>query len=583
MQCFLAGSDDDLYKGIMRRRLHLALILVTALGVSAATSEAAPRRVVRLPSARGLHRPKRAPIDPKKVGANARVNFGKDLRPTRDVVGRRAEPLTAEEETAARIQKLMRGPLLRRGLTGLYVADARTGEPLFAVNADEALNPASNVKLISTATSLELLGPDFRFPTRVLGQRPIDGVVHGDIYLLGSHDPTLALSDLDQLGAALAARGITRIEGNVLVGSDPTRDGIYRAVIPIEIAAGKPGAAPTATPPAGFDLVEVRMLAKTAKRSKRSRLRYKTEKATTPAGQPRIVLTVRGTIGKGRKIEYGLWTRERTATAAYGLLAALRSHHVTVTGEVAVSELGDFVGEAAGRGPLPTELARHESRALADIVRRTNKWSVNWLADRTIMVAAALSHRRPPSMELAVDAMYRWLERHARIDRDDARIDTGSGLSYRTALSARQIVRVIRSAAGFTDGNDSVIAAAWRRSLAIAGRDGTLRHRFRTGGLGGQVIGKTGTLSTAIALSGILEIGGRPLAFSLVTNTDSPISKRLVRRAHEQVVREIASYVAHRPAPAPVELEPAPGPELPDEPEVGGGDAALDRETARQR
>ena len=43
--------------------------------------------------------------------------------------------------------------------TGLFVADARTGEPLFAVNADDPLNPASNVKMISTATALELLGP----------------------------------------------------------------------------------------------------------------------------------------------------------------------------------------------------------------------------------------------------------------------------------------------------------------------------------------------------------------------------------------------------------------------------------------
>jgi len=64
--------------------------------------------------------------------------------------------------------------------------------------------------MISTATALELLGPDFRYPTRVLGATPDGGAVHGDVYLLGSYDPTLTVGDLDQLAAAIAARGITR-------------------------------------------------------------------------------------------------------------------------------------------------------------------------------------------------------------------------------------------------------------------------------------------------------------------------------------------------------------------------------------
>src|SRR5882724_2692109 len=131
-------------------------------------------------------------------GAHARVaiNHAGDLRPAREVVGRREEPLTAEEDTARQIEKLLRGPL-RYGVTGLFVADARTGEALFSVNADDALNPASNVKMISTATALELLGADFRYPTRLFGATPDAGVVHGDVYLLGSYDPTLTISGLD--------------------------------------------------------------------------------------------------------------------------------------------------------------------------------------------------------------------------------------------------------------------------------------------------------------------------------------------------------------------------------------------------
>src|SRR5579863_7082749 len=92
------------------------------------------------------------PPGSRQDGAHARVAVGRggELRPLREEGGaqgvgrgRREEPLTPEEETAKQIEKLLRGPL-RYGVTGLYVADAKTGEPLFAVNADDALNPASN-------------------------------------------------------------------------------------------------------------------------------------------------------------------------------------------------------------------------------------------------------------------------------------------------------------------------------------------------------------------------------------------------------------------------------------------------------
>lgn len=505
--------------------------------------------------------------DPRKLGAVARVNVGRELRPARPVGGR-TDPLTLEDATAASIEKLLRGPMLRNGVTGLFVADAKTGEPLFAVNATDPLNPASNVKLISTATTLDLLGPEFRYPTRVLGQRPVAGVVKGDVYLLGSHDPTLTFRDLDDLAQSLQTRGVTQIDGNLVIGSDPTRDGIYRPIIPIEIVAGEPGQAPLANVPLGFDLVEIRMTAVTARWAMKPRLTYKTELATTPAGQPRIVLTIGGAIGKAGRVEYPLWTKQRTATAAYALIAGLRTRQIGFTGEVKVAELGDFVGDAVTHGSLPVEIGRHDSQTVADIAARVNKWSINWLSDRLVMTAAALVHQQPPSMELALAEMYEWLKRKPQLGKQTIVIDTGSGLSYRTQISPRELVSIVRSAGGFT-GGDATTARAWMKSLAVAGRDGTLAGRFRNSDLGGRIAGKTGTLSTVIAISGVLDVDSqRPLAFALVTNTDTPLSKRLIRYAHDQVLRELASYLAkttNRPAPAPP--PPPPAPDLPDEPD----------------
>ncbi len=557
-------------------RVSLALLLALV-----ATADAKPAVRSSRPIA------KRA-TDPQKLGAHARVAFARagELRPARDALPRRAEPLTAEEEAASSIQKLLRSSVLRRGVTGLFVVDAKTGEPLFAVNATEAFNPASNVKMISTATSLELLGADFRYPTRVLGPAPEGGIIHGDVYLLGSYDPTLTTTDFHEIAATMARSGITTIDGNVAIGSDPTRDGIYRSLIPIEIVAGEPGQAPAVTPPADFKLFEVHVTATTAKRVQRPRLTIKTEQITTAQGYPRIVLTVGGTIGRGGSMTYPLWTKARTTNAAYALIAALKANGIEVTGEMKTAELGDFIGDTVLRGGLPIELGRHDSEPLADIIRRVNKWSINWLADRVVMTASALARRAEPSMEIALDAMYGWLARHPHVEKTKVTIDTGSGLSYRTQITPTDLVNVVRSAGGFVGDTDPRLADAWLHSLSIAGNDGTLRSRFKNTNASGRMIGKTGTLSTVIALSGILDIDpSRPLAFSLVTNTDSPLSKGLVRRAHEQVLGEICKYLSKTakttPTSAPLHAAPTttPATDAEGEPE-DATDAVLDNETA---
>ncbi len=567
----------------MKATLVLAAVLaVLAVGLVAPDASARPGPTRARPAAKkagakagakiGANGAKAAkPIaKPRHDGAHARVAINQlgDLRPGREVIGRREEPLTVEEDTAREIEKLLRGPL-RTGVTGLFVANAHTGEALFAVNAEDPLNPASNVKMISTATALELLGPDYRYPTRLLGQAPEAGVVRGDVYLLGSYDPTLSTADLDDIAAAVADRGVTRIEGSIVVGADPTRDGIYRAIVPIEVRAGEPGAPPVATAPSGMELVSIQVTAKTAKTAGRSRLTYKTETTNDGAGHPRVVLTIGGTIGKGAETMYPLYTRERTATAAYALRAALRAHGVAIAADYKIAELGDFIGDASVAAAIPMELGRHDSARLAEIVARVNKWSVNWLADRVIVTAAALAKRQAPSMELALGAMYDWLVRHPRISKDDLVVDTGSGLSYQTRISAHELVSIVRSAAGFTPGatgGDTALSRAWLDSLSVGGTDGTLRHRFRGGDVRGRLRGKTGTLSTAIALSGVLDIDPqRPLAFSLITNSTGPLSKPYVRRAHEQVVSLLCRYLARTQklatipaasaAPAPTEAE----------------------------
>lgn len=568
-------------------RALLALLVLATSAPADAKPRANLRLKARIATKVGAVRAKPAIVGTD--GAHANITIGTEPRTVKELLAKTSS-LSLEEETAAKIARMLRGPL-RNGDTGLYVADARTGQPVFAINADEAFNPASNVKMISTATALELLGPTFRYPTRLLGPAPEAGVVHGDVYLLGSYDPTLTAADLGEVAQGLADRGITAIEGSIVVGADPTRDGIYRAVIPVEITAGEPGEAANASIPNGAEHVFVTVTAKTAKRAMRPRLTYKVETTKNPAGIARIHLTIGGTIGLGGSATYPIATRERTAAAAYALKGALAAHDIQVAGDLEILELGDFVGESVGAGALPIELGRHESRPLAEIVTRVNKWSINWLADRVIMTAAALTRRQAPSMELAIDAMYTWLARHPHIAKSDLYVDTGSGLSYRTRISPTELVSIVRSASGYAPDSDPALGAAWTSSLAIAGTDGTLRHRVRGAEINARVRGKTGTLSTAIAMSGLLDVDpDHPLAFALVTNTKRPLSKAAVRKAHDAVVGALCTYVAKstkaspiappvtRPAPS-VEGRDASAPV--DETEEVERDPLLDAETSQ--
>ncbi len=116
------------------------------------------------------------------------------------------------------------------------VAVSVDGVPAASKNADVALIPASSQKLLVAAVALDLLGEDHRFTTSVAAPAPVDGVVDGDVYLIGGGDPLLTSDDypidddrfpafnttsLDRLADAFVAAGITRITGTVV--GDGTR------------------------------------------------------------------------------------------------------------------------------------------------------------------------------------------------------------------------------------------------------------------------------------------------------------------------------------------------------------------------
>ena len=116
---------------------------------------------------------------------------------------------------------------LRHGILSLYVADSKTGKPVFEKNSQIGLAPASTQKIITSATSFELLGNNYQFKTYLYYDREIrDEKLAGNLYLEGNGDPTLGSwrwnftkedSVLDRIVEILNQKRIKKIDGDIIV------------------------------------------------------------------------------------------------------------------------------------------------------------------------------------------------------------------------------------------------------------------------------------------------------------------------------------------------------------------------------
>ncbi|RYD22160.1 MAG: D-alanyl-D-alanine carboxypeptidase/D-alanyl-D-alanine-endopeptidase [Verrucomicrobiaceae bacterium] len=128
------------------------------------------------------------------------------------------EPVPTESPISAAFQKWSEDPALAGALVGFCVLD-EFGKPIFTSSlAEHALCPASALKTVTTAAAFEILGPGFQFETSVAASSAPDanGLLNGDLILIGGGDPTLTSEDIAALADTIAKAGIKRISGRIL-------------------------------------------------------------------------------------------------------------------------------------------------------------------------------------------------------------------------------------------------------------------------------------------------------------------------------------------------------------------------------
>lgn len=133
--------------------------------------------------------------------------------------------LLAGAQTPAPVKWLLQAPYMRGASFSLVVKDVQEGKTVYSYDTDRLQSPASVLKTVATATALEILGEDYRYPTALEYDGILEnGTLEGNLYIKGSGDPSLGSSHfapgqnkfLSTWIAALQKAGIKHITGSVI-------------------------------------------------------------------------------------------------------------------------------------------------------------------------------------------------------------------------------------------------------------------------------------------------------------------------------------------------------------------------------
>ncbi|MCA9639439.1 MAG: D-alanyl-D-alanine carboxypeptidase/D-alanyl-D-alanine-endopeptidase, partial [Myxococcales bacterium] len=125
-----------------------------------------------------------------------------------------SKPLEAAS-VDSRIEELNRWVKEGKGQLSVRVLDVETGRRVAGVDDERALNPASNMKVVTAAAALELLGPDFNFRTGVYGA--LNDTHSTSLVLRGDGDPSFGMGEIWRLASALVQSGLRQVDGDILV------------------------------------------------------------------------------------------------------------------------------------------------------------------------------------------------------------------------------------------------------------------------------------------------------------------------------------------------------------------------------
>lgn len=436
-----------------------------------------------------------------------------------------ASPKSEDREALRHtLQTVIDTTTLKDARVSVEVKSLDDGTVVYARDADELLNPASNVKLYTAAAALVKLGTEYRFETDFLVDPDFKDGKAKTLYIRGHGDPNITTERLYGMIGELLHNGLKEVQD--IVVDDGWFDGERQApgfdqewgdkaylaptgalslnwntvgvyLRPAEEAGGK--ASVEVEPPSDFFVIDGAVTTGT-----RTQRRF-TVSSSVDKDHVRQKIEAEGVVPVDKGV-WSVWKKIDQPALYFGFTAKalLQQRGVKVKGRL-----------KAGSVPRGQKLLyQAQSDTLDIILKKLNKHSSNFVAEQLIKTLGAEGRGAPGSHQKGIDVVEEFLEREVGIPRGTYVMRNGSGLNDANRFSAAQTVKLLTYM-----GERLQLMPEYISSVGIAGKDGTLKYRFEGSDAVGRLRAKTGTLETVSALSGYVQaVGGEHFVFSVMVN-----------------------------------------------------------------
>lgn len=428
--------------------------------------------------------------------------------------------LSAKELVDINVNTMMTDPVLKNATWGFVVYDPKTKKVISSYNESTPLVPASTTKLLTTETALNLLGENYRWMTQLEYSGTIDenGVLNGNLYLIGSGDPSLGTNKagawsyrdiISDFMGGLSREGIRKVNGDIIIQTALFKGNITRL-------------------PENVVWLE----------NNNYYLPVGTTREINPANE-KLIMKKSGLTSEKKYFYMSPYANQMVYAEKYegdGILttklpdapAYLANSFRTTLVKSGIGVTGKVTPKMTDAAPESRKLvSAYKSPTLGDIVFYTNQHSDNSLAE-ALLKTVGFQKMGDQTSESGRMVVTNHLKEES-FDMMGLNYIDGSGLSRSNNVTPISQVKFLTSLM------DEKYYKTYFTSLPVGGQSGTLKRMFIGTG-NGQVFAKTGTLNKVKTLAGYLKTNsGKTLVFSLMVNNYSG-SVDMVKKRMEKIL-----------------------------------------------